>query len=405
MNRLYARHRLDIEPSHLAAGLAAMTAGGQDRAAAELEHAWSPEGRALAAYSVRSGFHLLLSALRLEPGSEVMFSAITHPDMPRIAAHHGLVPIPIDLDPATLAPRPDALWRAVTPRTRMLVVAHLFGGMVDMDFAADLCDRHGLLLVEDCAQAFRGPSWTGSQLADVSMFSFGVLKTTTALGGALLTVRQELLHSRMAARQAVWPVQPRRAHLKRLLQTAAFIGLTRPAAYALVARATGEDFDRTVNSAVRAFPAGSTDQLVHRLEQRPSAPLLRLLMHRLATFDISRLEARAANGEALSAMLPADRHPGGRALDRTHWLFPVVAPDPQSLVDAVRAEGFDASLKASSVCAVAAPPDRPELDPIRAREVMARLVFLPAYPELPPGSLERIARAVMAEVGHAHVAA
>lgn len=405
MQRLYARHRLDIEPTHIAAGLGLMTATDPARSAADLEHAWSPDGRALAAYSVRSGFHLLLGALDLTPGSEVMFSAVTHPDMPRIAAHHGLVPIPIDLDPETLAPRPDAMWRAVTPRTRMLVVAHLFGGLVDVDFAADLCDRHGLLLVEDCAQAFRGPAYAGSPLADVSMFSFGVLKTMTALGGALLTVRQHSLLGRMRARQRTWREQPRRAHLKRLLQTAAFIGLTRPAPYALLARATGEGFDRTVNSAVRAFPAGSTDELVRRLEQTPSAPLLRLLHHRLATFDTRRLEARAVYGEELSAMLPAKLHPGGRALDRTHWLFPVTARDPQRLVEAVRARGFDASLKASSVSAVPAPPDRPELDPARARDVMSRLVFLPAYPELPSGSLEQIAEAVLGEVRDAHVAA
>ena len=405
MQRLFARHRLDIEPSHIASGLALMTATDPARAAAELEHAWSPEGRALAAQSVRSGFHLLLGALDLPPGSEVMFSAVTHPDMPRLAAHHGLVPIPVDLDPETLAPRPDAMWRAVTPRTRMLVVAHLFGGLVDLDFAADLCDRHGLLLVEDCAQAFRGPAYTGSPLADVSMFSFGVLKTMTALGGALLTVRQDSVLARMRARQLAWRRQRRRAHLKRLLQTAAFIGLTRPAPYALLARATGEGFDSTVNSAVRAFPAGSTGELVRRLEQRPSAPLLSLLHHRLATFDNTRLEARAASGEELAAMLPAKLHPGGRALDRTHWLFPVTAPDPRRIVEAVRARGFDASLKASSVSAVPAPPDRPELDPVRARDVMSRLVFLPAYPELPSGSLGQIAAAVTSEVSDAHVAA
>jgi len=405
MQRLYARHRLDIEPSHIASGLAALMASDRIGSAAELEHAWSPDGRALTAHSVRAGFHLLLSALDLPAGAEVMFSAVTHPDMPRIAAHHGLVPVPIDLDRDTLGPRPDALWRAVTPRTRVLVVAHLFGSLVDLDYAADVCDRHGLLLVEDCAQAYRGPSYTGSPQADVSMFSFGLLKTATAAGGAMIGVRQDSLLARMRALHQTWPVQERRSHLKRLLQTAAFLGLTRPRPYAMLARAAGDGFDRTVNSAVRAFPASTTGELVHRLEQMPCAPLLRLLHERLSTFDIDRFDARAANGEKLAAMLPADMLIGGRALDRTHWLFPVSAPDPQRLVDAVRAAGFDASFKASSVSAVPAPLDRPETDPACARAVMSRLVFLPAYPELPPGALERIAAAVASEVGHAHAAA
>src|SRR6266568_3294942 len=157
MQRLYARHRLDIEPSDLAAGLAAMTASDAKRAAADLERLWSPGGQALATYSVRSGFHLLLSTLQLPPGSEVMFSAVTHPDMPRLAMHHGLVPVPVDLDRGRLAPRPDALRRALTARTRILVVAHLFGGLVDLDLAWEMCESRGVLLVEDCAQAFRGP--------------------------------------------------------------------------------------------------------------------------------------------------------------------------------------------------------------------------------------------------------
>jgi perosamine synthetase len=405
VQKLFARHRLDIEPSDIAAGFAAMTATDAKGEAAEVERLWSPTGQALAAYSVRSGFHLLLTALNLPPGSEVAFSAVTHPDIPRLALHHGLVPVPVDLDRGTLAPRPDALMRAITPRTRMLVVAHLFGGLVDLDLAWELCESRGVLLVEDCAQAFRGPLDTGNPLADVSMFSFGTLKTATALGGALFTVRNASLLPRMREIQAAWPPQRPSSHLVRLARTAAFLRLTRPGAYALLARAAGRRFDHVVNSSVRAFPVSGVDELAAHLQQRPCAPLLRLLRRRLETFDYARLDARAASGERLAAMMPPGLHLGGRAIDHTHWLFPVAAPDPDRLVDAVRAAGFDAARKASSVTTVAAPSNRPDLEPIEAQEVMSRLVFLPAYPELPSGSLARIADAVASEVFDAHVAA
>src|SRR5258706_10850754 len=404
MQRLYARHRLDIEPSDLAPGLAAMTASDHKRAAADLERFWSNGCQALAAYPVRSGVQLLRSTLQLPPGSEVMAAAVAHPDRPRLAAHHGLVPVAVDLDRGTLAPRPDALTRALTPRTRILVVAHLFGGLVDLDLAWEMCESRGVLLVEDCAQAFRGPLDTGNPLADVSMFSFGMLKTATALGGALFTVRNAKLLQRMRDFQAAWPPQRRSSHLKRLMQTSAFMGLTRPAPYALLARVAGDGFDRTVNSAVRAFPAAGTDDLVRRLARRPGAPVLRLLEHRLRNFDYARLDARALSGERLAAMLPPGMHIGGRAIDHTHWLFPVSAPGPERLIHAVPAAGFDAAYKASSVSAIAAPPGRPDLEPLLAREAMSRLVFLPAYPELPPRSLERIANAGAAE-GYAHAAA
>ncbi len=360
----------------------------------DVERLWSHDRSALACYSVRSGFHALLSALALPRGSDVLFSAVTHPDMPRLAEHHGLVPVPIDLDAATLAPHPEMLLRCVSAKTRVLVVAHLFGGHIDLEPLAGVCKRYGILLVEDCAQAFRGAGDTGSPLADVSMFSFGILKTATALGGAMLTVRDRAMLERMRAIQRGWPVQRRSAHLKRIVQTAAFLVLTRPMVYSLVARITSAlhvDFDRLVNSAARVFRAGSTVELVSRLEQQPGAPPLKLLKHRLETFDPGRLRARAASGERLAAMLPPGLHVGGSALGHTHWLFPVVSYQPDELIRAARAAGFDAARSASSVKSIAAPADRPYLEPVVARKMMSRLVFLPAYPELPDGSLEKLA--------------
>ena len=405
MKRLYARHRLDIRATDLVAALTAMAAIDPDKAAREVETTWSPQGSGLACYSVRSGFHLLLTALDLPPGSEVLFSAVTHPDMPRLAEHHGLVAVPVDLDPATLAPDPTSLRGAISRRTRMVVVAHLFGGRVDLASIARAA--RGLLLVEDCAQAFQGPEYMGDPLADVSMFSFGILKTATALGGALLTVRDPHLLARTRHIQARWPVQRRAGQLKRAAQTAAFVALTRPLPYALVARLTarlGIDFDRLVNSAARAFPAGSTAQLVRRLEQRPGAPLLHLMAHRLLTFDHVRLMARGGSGERLAAMLPSGWHVGGAAPDHTHWLFPVVSDHAEALIAAARAAGFDAARSASSVKAIPAPIDRPELDPMWARYVMERLVFLPAYPEMPDGSLTRLATAMEGQELHASLA-
>ena len=397
MNRLYARHRLDIRPVHLRHAVAALAVTDAAREARELERLWSPYGSALACYSVRSGFHLLLSALELPRGSEVLFSAVTHPDMPRIAEHHGLVPVPVDLDPATMAPTPTALARSISENSRVFVVAHLFGGHADMGPLADLCRANGILLVEDCAQAYQGPPDTGDERAAVSMFSFGILKTATALGGALFTVRDEALLERMRRIQLGWPVQARSAHVKRIAQTAAFLSLTRPTPYAAMAGMLGPDFDRFVNTSVKAFPAGSTAELVLRLERQPSAPLLNLMAHRLESFDHARLLARAAAGETLAAMLPAGLHVGGAALGHSHWLFPVVAERPDALIAAVRALGFDAARSASSVKAITAPPDRRELEPARAREVMSRLVFVPAYPELPAGALDALAEALAKE--------
>ena len=102
--------------------------------------------------------------------------------------------------------------------------------------------------------------------------------------------------------------------------------------------------------------------------------------------------------------MPEGAHAGGFGLDHSHWLFPVVCDDPAALIAAARAAGFDAARSASSVNAVAAPPGRQELEPGCARHVMSRLVFLPAYPELPAGALENLRAAVEGHHAHAYIA-
>ena len=395
MLTLHSRHRLDIRFRHFVYALAATAwARDPDRHGARLAGTWSPSGNGIACRSVRSGFHLMLDALGLRAGDEVLVSAVTHPDMVRILEAHGLVAVPVDLDVANLAPKLEVAERLITPRTRAFLVAHLFGGRFEMVGLVAFAERHGLLLWEDCAQASTGPGDTGDPNADVSMYSFGALKTGTALGGALLRVGDRSLLEGMRERQHRWPDQKRGAFAVAVLKFLAFSFATRPLAYGLLAwfhRVAGRDFDRLVNSSVRAFRPG---RLLPQLELRPSAPLLATLAYRLRTFDDERLRQRTASGEWLAANLPAGLQLAGRGMEsRTHWLFPVLASRPDELIAACRRAGFDAARGASSVGAVAAPADRPDAEPVEARRMMNSLVFLPAYPELPAGSLARLAAA------------
>ena len=80
---------------------------------ARVEGLWSAQADSLACLTVRSAFDLYLRAQRWEAGSEIVFSALTVPDMPRIARHHGLCPVPLDIDPATAAWDDSALERCV----------------------------------------------------------------------------------------------------------------------------------------------------------------------------------------------------------------------------------------------------------------------------------------------------
>ena len=118
--RLHPRLRLDISFSDLLFALAACAFARRRLQEDSVLRAWGdPEG--IVCLSVRSGFELLLDALRLEAGDEIAFSAITHPDMVRIAEARGLRVLPVDLDLTSLAPDSHALEGALGPRTRLIV--------------------------------------------------------------------------------------------------------------------------------------------------------------------------------------------------------------------------------------------------------------------------------------------
>lgn len=324
-------------------------------------------------------------------------SAITHPDMVRIAMRHGLVAVPIDLDLDALEPRADLLERALTPQTRMLVVAHLFGTRARLEPAIEFCRRHGLVLVEDCAQTLRSPDDAGDPRVDVTLVSFGSIKTAPALGGGIAYVRDPILLERMRWEQRSWPLQARGQYAQRVLRFAGLLALGQPLVYGLFVKAgswAGLDVDALVNRSVHAVKPPSSDDpdaFGRWLCRRPSAPLLALLRHRLRNFDFARLERRALRGEHAAAALPLTvYHPGRAAAERTHWVFPVAFGYPKRAIETFRSAGFDATAGTSFIAAIEPPPAHSHLRPEASMRFMEHVVFLPIYPELPERAFARL---------------
>lgn len=390
--RVHARHRLDLPSKDILFGLlSCIRPWRRERLEAEILRLCSAKDEGLVCFSVRSGWDLWLRAQGLRAGDEVVVSAVTHPDMVRIIRAHGLRAVPVDIDLETLAPRPGMLEAVLTPRTRVVLVAHLFGGRMDLGPTVRFAREHGLLLVEDCAQAFQGPDAVGDPTADVSMYSFGTLKTSTAMGGAIFRVHDRGVLRGMRGLQRAYPVQRRDLYLNKLLRALGLALVTSPLPYGLFVRACAwleSDIDALVNGAVRAFPPRESDAtFFRRLRHRPSAPLLAMLRRRLMTFDSERLSRRVSAGERFARRLRvATVHPGWRGLQRTHWLFPVVVRDPEALILGLRDRGLDASQATSSIAVVEAQTGR--FSPAEASLMMSDVVFLPVDPGLPSQALD-----------------
>lgn len=394
---MWSRIRLDIGLGDIATGLARCLSGGDRRTMeARIEHLWAPEGRALVAFSVRSGLDLALQALDLPKGSEVLFSALNVKGMIKIVERHGLVPVPVDLELARMGPDSASLKRAISPRSRVLVVAHLFGARLDLDQTAALSRRHGLVLIEDCAQVFTGIDYRGHPEADISLFSFGPLKTATAIGGALARVSDPVLFGRMRAIQDAYPVQGSGAYAKRLIKFALLkLVLSRPVFAVLtgVLRLFVEDYEDAVTDAVRGVAQLGSPK---KIRKRPCFALLAVLERRLRRFDAKDLDRRAAAAQRLDRHLaPGVTRPGTANPVHSYWVYPMLADNPKAMIAELRRAGFDGAQQTRSQ-AVAPPPDRPDLAPVVAAEALTRLIVLPCYPAMPDHEVAREAEIVNA---------
>ncbi|MBN1394785.1 MAG: DegT/DnrJ/EryC1/StrS family aminotransferase [Pirellulales bacterium] len=398
---MWSRKRIDIGWSDLLAGVYYVCFSPPPASVSRrVEAAWPDAERTLACLSVRSGFDLLLSELALPRGSEVLVSAITIPDMVRIIEHHGLTPVPVDLMPETMAPSIDQWRRAISPATRAILVAHMFGGRLDIEPIVELAARHELLVFEDCAQAFAGTLYQGHPRADVSMFSFGVIKSSTALGGGVLRVRDVNLLRRMRRRQATYTLQTRGHYLKRLLKYAGMKFLAcRPVCgcFAHLCRAIGFNYDRWVNRAARGFPGAA---LIAQIRRRPNASLMGVLERRLRNYNALRWQRHSDKGRTLAKLLIDEVScPGANSAPHTYWVFPVVVDSPKRMLENLIQAGFDAT-QGQSLCVVPPSDDRPSLRAVVSEQLLSNILFLPFYPELTARESQRMADVVLAGTNH-----
>lgn len=374
----------------LAAAVNTITPGNSETVRQRVESRWAPN--TVAFLSVRSGFDALLQVLALPRHSEIIVSAITIPHILDIIARHELVAVPLDVDLQTLAVDADALRRAITSNTKAILVAHLFGSRMPLDDIVAVAREHELLLIEDCAQANDGSGYRGHAGSDVSMFSFGFIKRQTALGGGLLRFKGPTLAEQVRQKQATYPHQSRAAYLHRVATMTAmkFVGM-RPVFQLFVAlcKWRGWDHDETLGTALRAFSGGD---LFARLRQQPSVPLLRTLERRLRQPATKPIAERIALVHVVTTAFPDLSRPGASASHHTHWLFPMLTPEPERLMHHLWTKGFDATCGASNLLYVPAPEGRPA--PVHAMRLMADVLYLPLFPSATTREMQEMANAV-----------
>ena len=157
--------------------------------------AWTGTKHAICCNSGTSAIHMALAAGGIGPGDEVIVPPRTFIGTVSPVLYQNAVPVFADIDPRTHNISPDAIREAVTERTKAILPVHLAGLPCDMDGIMAIADKHGLLVVEDCAQA-HGARYKGRKVGSighVNAFSMQDSKilNTTGDGGMVTTDSDE----------------------------------------------------------------------------------------------------------------------------------------------------------------------------------------------------------------------
>ena len=139
--------------------------------------------------------HLAMATLGLEPGDEVIIPTFTMIATANAVTYCGATPVLVDMEPDYWQMDIDQVAAKITPRTRAIVPVHIYGHPTDMDPLLELAQRHGLMVIEDSAEA-HGAEYKGRRcgsLGDAAGFSFyGNKIITTGEGGMVTTNNKEI---------------------------------------------------------------------------------------------------------------------------------------------------------------------------------------------------------------------
>jgi perosamine synthetase len=131
-----------------------------------------------------------VAALGIGQGDEVIMPTHTIISCPAAVVRAGAVPVVIDCDPVTFNMKVEDIEARITPRTKAIMVVHIFGLPVDMDPLLALASKYGLKIIEDAAE-MHGQTYKGrpcGSFGDISTFSFYPNKhITTGEGGMVVT--------------------------------------------------------------------------------------------------------------------------------------------------------------------------------------------------------------------------
>ncbi len=247
---------------------------GPETAAFEEEFSSLVDGRhCIGVNSGTSALHVALLAAGIGPGDEVIVPSFTFAATANAVALTGARPVFVDIEPYYFCIDPQAVAAAVTPRTAAIMPVHLYGHPAQMPEILEIAQRHGLLVVEDSAQA-HGAALNGTPagaFGTLGAFSFYPTKNmTTGEGGMITTADDELARKCRLLRAQGMEVRYQNEMVGlnvRMTDMAAAIGrvqLTRLSAWTEARRANASAYDAQLSRVTVPAVANDAHHVYHQ---------------------------------------------------------------------------------------------------------------------------------------------
>ena len=383
------------------------------QAVAEFETAFARHVGARHAIAVSSGkaaLALILRGLDAREGEGLILPSYNVPEVPSIVAGLGLRPVFADLDPRTAPLDPDDVGRAAKDGARFLLCTHLYGNPADLAAMSAVADRHGLVLLEDCAQSL-GARFRGRPVGSfgrAALYSFGPMKNLNTLRGGMVVTDDDDLAGRVRLQVASLPRDGRLPVATGLVTALGLWVATRRRIFGLA-----------VLPGVRAVERLAPGLLDDGLKMRPAAfesgrldagPLTFRMNGTEAVIGLAGLEVvetatrlRVRNADRLAAALgdvPGVQVPRAVPGSEPAWInFVVRVADRPRVRRALLRRGIDTTPGYLSAC-----HEMPAFGPgSRDCPVSTALVkealYLPIWPELGPDDMDFIAWGVAGALG------
>ena len=167
----------------------------------------------------RTAFHFILKSMDLKEGDEVLMPPLTIADMVNSIHTLGLKPVFVDIELDTLCIDPEQLKKAITPKSKAVLITYIFGIVPDITKIQKIANDHGLRIIEDCSQCFDA-SYNGQRIGtfgEAAFFSLTNFKVCSSLFGGMIVTNNEEMADRLDNFRNSNLLPPQRSTLSKLL--------------------------------------------------------------------------------------------------------------------------------------------------------------------------------------------